>query len=92
MEDEPQVREIHVIDLINQVSDDKDTKRGFIVIYQFNGQEVLRINQNNLLSIERRREEEAQYNTDSTYFAENVSELFNEALWNGLEENIPKGP
>lgn len=52
----------------------------------------MRINQNCLLSIERKREEETLLKSDSTYFVEDVSELFNEASWNKLKEKIPSGP
>ncbi len=57
-----------------------------------NGKESMRINKNNLLSIERQRKEEQKLNTDSTYYAERESDLFNEYPWNKLNEKIQSGP
>ena len=50
------------------------------------------INSLNLLSIERTREENKRYETDSTVFAADGTDLFMEKEWKGMLEKIPFGP
>ena len=62
------------------------------MIFMLNGVEAMRINRNNMLSIERQRKELQKFNSDSTYYADNEHDLFNVALWNKLNEKIMSGP
>ncbi len=60
--------------------------------FAINETKVLTLNSHNLLSIESKRETAVKDKNDSTNFAEDESELFNEAKWNKLNEKILSGP
>lgn len=53
---------------------------------------MLRINDLNLLSIERQRTLNDKLSTDSTLFAEDGEDLFMEQEWKGILDPIPFGP
>lgn len=67
-------------------------KNGFDISYYLNDAFVASLNNHNLLSIERKREDPKILDTDSTKFAENPESLFNEVEWNELKEFISSGP
>lgn len=62
------------------------------MVYKFKGQELLRLNENSLLSIERRRNNIKVFDTDSTSFCKDPSELFEEKYLNDMVMPIPSGP
>ena len=60
--------------------------------YSLNGQIQSIINSLNLLSIERTRTTNQRYDSDSTIFADESDNLFQEKPWKDLLEPIPHGP
>ena len=60
--------------------------------YSLNGNQGIVINNLDLMSIERRREEKQRFKTDSTIFSERDEDLFQETEWKGIIEEIPNGP
>mmetsp|Transcript_43127 Transcript_43127/g.41463 ORF Transcript_43127/g.41463 Transcript_43127/m.41463 type:complete len:92 (+) Transcript_43127:483-758(+) len=64
----------------------------FFCNYKLNGELMCEINSKNLLSLERKRDSNTKFPSDSTFFAQENENLFVEQEWKGLLEDIPNGP